>query len=206
MEAKKKVNYKIIFLGDSGTGKTTMIERIMTGAWNDKSEPTFGASFALKEIMYHGTRYTAGLWDTAGQERFDCLSSFYCRGAHAAIVCYSLTDSRSRIQHWVEKARRESGVDNMVIVLAGTKRDLLETTARAFEAEEIEGYRAAYHALHFETSSKTGEQVTELITTAVAQLSERMPIAVEEKAPARAQPSESVSLSSKPSNHKSCAC
>lgn len=53
---------------------------------------TIGASFAMKKVEAGGRPCNLGIWDTAGQERFDSLSSFYCRGARAAIICFDLTD------------------------------------------------------------------------------------------------------------------
>ena len=57
---------------------------------------TIGASFAMKKVEDAGRPCNLGIWDTAGQERFDSLSSFYCRGARAAIICYDVTDRAPR--------------------------------------------------------------------------------------------------------------
>ena len=67
----------------------------------------------MKKVEANGRTCNLGIWDTAGQERFDSLSSFYCRGARAAIICFDLTDRASFeiIQtKWIKKV----GADEVV--------------------------------------------------------------------------------------------
>lgn len=75
---------------------------------------TIGASFAMKKVETESGRpCNLGIWDTAGQERFDSLSSFYCRGARAAIICFDLTDRASYDclhTKWIRKVTEEAEV------------------------------------------------------------------------------------------------
>jgi len=72
-------------------GKTCLVYRYLYNTFGETIS-TIGASFAMKKIEANGRPCNLGIWDTAGQERFDSLSSFYCRGARAAIICFDLTD------------------------------------------------------------------------------------------------------------------
>jgi small GTP-binding protein len=83
---------KLVLLGDMATGKTCLVQRFLHETWTENPLSTIGASFAVKKMDAEGRSCVLGIWDTAGQERFDSLSSFYCRGARAAVICFDLTN------------------------------------------------------------------------------------------------------------------
>ena len=87
---------KLVLLGDMATGKTCLVQRFLHDTWTQNPLSTIGASFAVKRMDAAGRSCVLGIWDTAGQERFDSLSSFYCRGARAAVICFDLTN---RVRH-----------------------------------------------------------------------------------------------------------
>ena len=123
--------------------------------------------------MESGRPCNLGIWDTAGQERFDSLSSFYCRGARAAIVCFDLTDRASfecLQQKWIRKVTEEAEA-GCHICIVGTKLDLVQSGAasRAVRAEEVEALAAKHRAHLFETSAKQGEGVGDIFSCIVAQ-------------------------------------
>ena len=87
------------------------------------------SSAAQVELRDGGRPCNLGIWDTAGQERFDSLSSFYCRGARAAIICFDLTDRTSfecLQQKWIRKVTEEAEV-GCHICIVGTKLDLVQS-------------------------------------------------------------------------------
>ena len=97
--------------------------------------------------------------DTAGQERFDSLSSFYCRGARAAIICFDLTDRasfESLSTKWIKKVTEEAEA-GCHICIVGTKADLIASGAatRAVKQEEVDALAAKHRADVFQTSAKT---------------------------------------------------
>mmetsp|Transcript_37875 Transcript_37875/g.126724 ORF Transcript_37875/g.126724 Transcript_37875/m.126724 type:complete len:162 (-) Transcript_37875:354-839(-) len=102
------VDLKLVLLGQPGVGKTCLVYRYLYNTFGETIS-TIGASFAMKKIESNGRPCNLGIWDTAGQERFDSLSSFYCRGARAAIICFDLTDRASfecLQSKWVKKVPR----------------------------------------------------------------------------------------------------
>ncbi|KAJ4459619.1 putative GTP-binding protein [Paratrimastix pyriformis] len=163
-------DFKVVLLGDTAVGKTALVERYSSGKFLPDQPPTFGASFFLKTLQYQGTSYRVGIWDTAGQEKFDCLSSFYTRGAACGIVCYSLVDNRCKLDRWLEKLMNESGDEHVTVVLCGTKSDLTATQERVWDADLVREYATRYHALHFETSAVTGDHIEEMFDAALAQM------------------------------------
>ena len=132
---------------------------------------TIGASFAMKKVEGSGRPCNLGIWDTAGQERFDSLSSFYCRGARAAIICFDLTDRHSfesLSNKWIKKVLDEAE-RGCHICLVGTKLDLIEAqlAARAVSKEEVKALAAQHSAHVFEASAKAGSGVGDIFEAVV---------------------------------------
>merc|ERR1719238_1001480 len=82
-----QIDLKIVFLGASGVGKTSIVYRYINEVF-EPTRSTIGAAFSLK----YWKDFKFGVWDTAGQEKYDSLSSFYCRGAGAAVLVYDVGD------------------------------------------------------------------------------------------------------------------
>jgi small GTP-binding protein len=104
-----KKTLKIVILGDSGVGKTSLMNRYSTGKFTGQYKATIGADFLSKDNVvvtdnFLGTRTltTLQIWDTAGQERFQSLGVGFYRGADACILVYDITDPHSidNLDHW----------------------------------------------------------------------------------------------------------
>jgi len=168
---KKKADLKVVIVADADVGKTCLLHRYLHGEFYDQTPNTIGAAFFLKQWG----SYNIAIWDTAGEERFSGLSSFYCRGANAAVVCYDIR-SRNTFQSIEDRytALLETAAENCSIVISGTKKDLVsdsnrEVTAEigAAKAKELcERWNSKLHESgrcpFFETSSLTGENVKAL--------------------------------------------
>ena len=117
------VDLKCVLLGDVGVGKTCLSVRYVFDTFGAVNS-TVGASFQQRKVTKaDGSTTLIGIWDTAGAERFDSLSSFYCRGARAAICCYDMTDKESFTAlstRWIRKVI-EQGEEGCHIVICGTK-------------------------------------------------------------------------------------
>lgn len=121
------------------------------------------------------------IWDTAGQERFASLAPMYYRNAQAALVVYDLTKPTSLVKakHWVAELQRQAS-PGIVIALVGNKLDLTTESApaenedgddgeesgdaRKVSTEEAKAYAEEESLLFFETSAKTGHNVSEVFT------------------------------------------
>jgi len=106
--ASHKKTLKIVILGDSGVGKTSLMNRYSTGKFTGQYKATIGADFLSKDNVvvtdHFGQRYlvTLQIWDTAGQERFQSLGVGFYRGADACLLVYDITDPHSldNLDHW----------------------------------------------------------------------------------------------------------
>jgi len=178
-----KKTLKIVILGDSGVGKTSLMNRYSTGKFTGQYKATIGADFLSKENVIatdsFGQRHlvTLQIWDTAGQERFQSLGVGFYRGADAALLVYDITDPHSldNLDHWRKEFLDQVGGglqglgDSSTVfpfVVLGNKMDKVQD--RLVPREQAEEWcRSAASATimgsqplpHFETSAKTAESV-----------------------------------------------
>ena len=96
---------KVVIIGDTGVGKTSILFRYVFEKFDDSMITTCGAGFKSKEVSFgNGEKLKLNLWDTAGQEKYDALTKLYFKGAEAALVVYDCTDEKSfaKAQKWVK--------------------------------------------------------------------------------------------------------
>merc|ERR1711934_1299199 len=154
----KVVQFKLVLLGDSAVGKSSLVLRFVRGQFFEYQESTIGAAFLTQTVALNDTTVKFEIWDTAGQERYQSLAPMYYRGAAAAIVVYDITntDSFTRAKNWVRELQRQ-GSPNVVIALAGNKNDL--ASKRKVTPEEAQTYADDNSIFFMETSAKTAANV-----------------------------------------------
>eukprot|EP01028_Stygiella_incarcerata_P004754 TRINITY_DN20661_c0_g1_i1.p1 TRINITY_DN20661_c0_g1~~TRINITY_DN20661_c0_g1_i1.p1 ORF type:complete len:206 (-),score=51.08 TRINITY_DN20661_c0_g1_i1:211-828(-) len=157
--------YKLVLLGESAVGKSSLVLRFVRGQFFEYQESTIGAAFLTQTVPLDDCTIKFEIWDTAGQERYHSLAPMYYRGAAAAIVVYDITSQESfvRARSWVKELQRQ-GNPNIVIALAGNKADLELDGKRKVETSEAMGYAESNGTLFMETSAKTALNVSEIFT------------------------------------------
>lgn len=153
--------HKIVFLGDQGVGKTSLITRFMYNTFDTHYAATIGIDFLSKTMYLDDQTIRLQLWDTAGQERFRSLIPSYIRDSKVAMIVYDVSnkDSFEDIPRWCDYVRTERG-DDVIMVLVGNKSDL---PARVVSTEEGDKLAKDLHFnLFMETSSKNGYGVKNL--------------------------------------------
>ena len=165
----KVLQFKLVLLGDSAVGKSSLVLRFVRGQFFEYQESTIGAAFLTQTVPVNDTTVKFEIWDTAGQERYHSLAPMYYRGAAAAIVVYDITnrDSFNRAKAWVKELQRQ-GNPNIVIALAGNKADL--TPKRKVEPDEAQSYADENGIFFMETSAKTAANVNELFVAIARKL------------------------------------
>lgn len=128
MATKKKNILKIVILGDSGVGKTTLLQQYVSQKVSAHSKPTIGADFTKKEVMIDNSVVTLQIWDTAGQEKFQSLGYAFYRGADCCALVYDITNNKSfdNLTKWREGIIENAGCSDpntFPFVLIGNKLD-----------------------------------------------------------------------------------
>ncbi|CAD8128805.1 unnamed protein product [Paramecium sonneborni] len=143
---------KIIIVGDSGVGKTNLVNRFTQQTFLDDSKPTVGVEFFSRNIDIMGKTIKAQVWDTAGQEKFRAITHAYYRGAVGAMICYDITKEQSflNVEKWMDELR-DHGDSNLMMMLIGTKCDL--ESKRVVRIEDGAQKALQYNMAFLETSS-----------------------------------------------------
>ena len=131
MASRKKVLLKVIILGDSGVGKTSLMNQYVNGKFSNSYKATIGADFLTKELMLEDKLVTMQIWDTAGQERFQSLGMAFYRGADACVLVYNITNSKSfqNLKPWKDEFLLQASPNNpqqFPFMVIGNKSDLEE--------------------------------------------------------------------------------
>eukprot|EP00696_Hemimastix_kukwesjijk_P010315 gnl/Hemi2/23002_TR7695_c0_g1_i1.p2 gnl/Hemi2/23002_TR7695_c0_g1~~gnl/Hemi2/23002_TR7695_c0_g1_i1.p2 ORF type:complete len:204 (+),score=50.17 gnl/Hemi2/23002_TR7695_c0_g1_i1:133-744(+) len=170
----KMFQFKLVLLGESAVGKSSLVLRFVRGQFFEYQESTIGAAFLTQTVALNDTTVKFEIWDTAGQERYHSLAPMYYRGAAAAVVVFDITSRESfvRAKSWVVELQRQ-GNPNIVIALAGNKADL--ASKRKVEAEEASKYAESVGIMFMETSAKTAQSVQELFVEIARKLPKTTP-------------------------------
>ena len=117
---------KIIVVGDSGVGKTNLINRFASDKFDTNSKATIGVEFVYKTLKINKEVIKVEVWDTAGQERYRAITSSYYKGAKGAIIVYDITneDSFNNVESWMNEVTKKGKTD-MQFLLVGNKKDLV---------------------------------------------------------------------------------
>ncbi len=158
----KKKFLKVMILGNSGVGKTSLLEQYVNRAFSGAYKVTIGADFLTKDLDVEGSKIKLQIWDTAGQEKYRSLSVAYYRGADACLLVYDITDKTSfkDLDKWLEAFLAQLSEDKakrFPIVLLGNKADKKE---RIVTPEMAKKWCVAHEDMQFfETSAKTRQGV-----------------------------------------------
>lgn len=151
--------FKIILIGNSGVGKSCIINRYMKQVFDENHKCTIGVDFLMKTIEIDNKTVKLQVWDTAGQEKYRSMSSSYYRGANVAFVVFDLTARASfdALPGWIETYYKNGPENQKNIILIGNKKDLVEQ--REVTQEEAELFSQTNNMIYFETSAKEGENI-----------------------------------------------
>ena len=160
----EKIVLKCVLLGESGVGKSSLINRFISGNFNKDSLPTIVGGFSKKEIFYEeeNTKIVYEIWDTAGQEKYRSINKIFYQDAYINILVYDITKKntfKAIKDYWIEEIK-ENGPRDAIIIIAGNKSDLYEH--EAVDEDEVRKYCKNIDAIYQLTSAQTGEGVNEL--------------------------------------------
>jgi small GTP-binding protein len=164
---------KIVFIGDSGAGKTVINHKFISGIFKGPSSATIGAIFSCKH--YKSPKYKNPIkiqfWDTAGQERFRSIVPMYYRGSSAVILVYDITRKEtftSIVDYWTNLIEKET---YWKIYLIGNKIDLEEKRQVSFD----EGLQfAQQHGFDFHEISAKEDELESLLSEIVNSICDKI--------------------------------
>ena len=175
MEPSESINYsiislrqKIIFVGDSGVGKTTIINRINNEEFKDLNESSVGIDYYSKNIKFRGEELTLQIWDTAGQEKYRGLIPTYARNAVLAFIIYDISSKKSfeNLTEWINYL---NSIEKMPMIICGNKIDLVDRQ-RQVTKEEGEEFAKKNKLVFFEVSAKTNKNMNYMLYRSIAEL------------------------------------
>lgn len=162
---KKKHKLKLLLLGDSGVGKTSLMRVFSGDEFSESMLATAGVDFKLRHINVADEAITLQIWDTAGQERFHRITATYYKGANGIVLVYDVSDRRSfdNVGYWMNNIRQYSSPTQMpAMLLVGNKIDLPN---RVVSLEEGQAAASQYGCRFIETSAKTSENTNGALET-----------------------------------------
>ncbi|XP_015610091.1 ras-related protein Rab-43 [Cephus cinctus] len=166
--------FKIVLIGDCGTGKTCVVQRFKSGTFIERHGSTIGVDFSMKTVVVDGKRVKLQIWDTAGQERFRTITQSYYRSANGVIVVYDITKRSTflSLQRWVEEVRRYTS-SHVMLVLVGNKCDL-ESLREVEKGEADAVCKYLPEVLHVvETSAKENTNIDAVFFYLASELKRR---------------------------------
>lgn len=149
---------KVVLLGESGVGKSSIMLRFIANSFKNDSAPTVGASYMSKVIQFSDRTVKFNIWDTAGQERYHSLAKMYLHDANAAILLYDITNKKTfdSLRRWYEELK-EVAQKNIIIAVCGNKEDLI--TNEVVNPEDAREYAKSIEGFYKKISAKTSQGV-----------------------------------------------
>lgn len=163
--SRKKVLLKVIILGDSGVGKTCLMNQYVNKKFTNQYKATIGADFLTKEVMIDDKQVTMQIWDTAGQEKFQSLGVAFYRGADCCVLVYDMTAPKTfeSMDSWRDEflvQANPADPDNFPFVVIGNKADLEAQGKRKVPGEKAKTWCKSKNDIPYhETSAATAQNV-----------------------------------------------
>ena len=152
---------KVILVGDSGVGKTSIIGRYLN-KYTAEQRATIGASYSNKTQIVDKYQLNFDIWDTAGQERFRSVNSIFYKEAYICIMVYDITKEESfqSVKEYWYNTVKENAIDEIIFGVAGNKIDLYEE--EKVNQEEVKKFCDSIGATFKVTSAKENSYIDDL--------------------------------------------
>ena len=151
--------YKILLLGESNVGKTTIFNRYIFDRLDKNQGSTIGVDFEAKNFKYKNQTYSIKLFDTAGQERFQSITKAYYHMGDGFLIVFDLTNENSlkAIGDWISSLKEDKKEFKFLII--GNKNDL----KNQIPENVINEYLKDYKDIYIKTSAMKNENIKESI-------------------------------------------
>ena len=201
------VVYKILLLGESSVGKTSIIQRYIENKFDESNTSTCGIDFKCKYVSCDDKKIRLDIWDTAGQERFRGLTKNYFRGAHGFILVYDITNKESfdKLKNWIKDAKEKIKDENSFkMAIVGNKKDCEEE--RKVDFKTLKDYGEEKKIIFSETSAKTGEGIEQMFKDFIRELLKYRNIGIYKTDKVDERTYSGLDKSINPENKHNCNC
>ena len=126
--AEEDIGIKVILLGESSVGKTSLIKVSVGKKFNASELTTYSANYSIKKFNYNGKEYNFNLWDTIGQEKYRTLTKMFFKDTKIVILVYDITAEKSfnELDYWYNQIVNELGTEGYSLAVVGNKKDLFK--------------------------------------------------------------------------------
>ena len=154
-----EITLKILLLGDTAVGKTSILLKYTDGYFPEIYVSTIGVEYKSKKIIIDGNIINLQIWDTAGQERYKSITTSFLKGADGILFVYDITNKPSfvNLKRWIRDS--EEATQNFQKVIIGNKKD--NEIQRKVPHELLKKFCNDMNLKGFETSAKTGKNINE---------------------------------------------
>ena len=170
---KKEKEVKVILLGDSGVGKSCIINRYINNAYDPNIESTLGSNACTKLVEKKNISYILNLWDTTGQEKYHSITNLFIKGSNVVVLVYSidLLESFKGLDYWYKSVQEKLGGNKYVLAIVGSKSDLIKNEEEEVSEEEAKKFAEEKNAIFKLVSSKEDpEGINNLFDTLLDEL------------------------------------
>lgn len=160
--------FKLLIIGDSGVGKSSLLLRFADNTFTGTYITTIGVDFKIRTVTVDGERVKLQIWDTAGQERFRTITSTYYRGTHGVIVVYDVQSGESfaNVKRWLHEI--EQNCESVCRILVGNKDD--DPNKKVVQPNDAKRFAEQMGIEMFETSAKESKNVEEMFMAITRQV------------------------------------
>ena len=159
---QKKISFKIILLGDSSVGKTSLLLRFCDGTFDADSISTIGIDRKCKYLKRDNKLIELYIWDTAGQERFRSIAKNSFKGADGILLIYDITKKKTyfNVKKWIDDIKESIDINKVGFIVVGNKCDA-EKGEWEVDEEMEQKLATTYNIKVMETSAKSNINVDE---------------------------------------------
>ena len=158
-EQEAQIVLKLLLLGDSSVGKTSILLKYISNKFDESSISTVGVDYMDKIIDYNKFKIKLQIWDTSGEEKFRTITKNFYRNADGLLVVFDLTrkETYDHVRGWINEAKENN--DKIKTILIGNKLDLKDE--RKVENGVAKQFAEKNSLKYLETSAKDGVNISE---------------------------------------------
>ena len=180
MNKNTKNELKIIVVGNSGTGKTSFVNKWIKDTFDETYKATIVSEFSYKIVDYKDKSYKIQLWDLAGMDQNICITKIFSKDSHGCIVVSDITDEKTltecvKWKNTVDETTKFLDGTNIPSILIRNKVDLLENENNNDEEDKMKEFCEKNQFLRcFITSAKTGTNIEEAMNFLISTIIDKM--------------------------------